>query len=435
MLRAVDDDAAMTDWTHTDRARQRDPAARRRGGRGTAGAARPRLPGVVVLVAPPAAGAGRRRLPGRRHRRARLRPLVGAAGDRGLPDAAPRRRQRRPRRARWARSRPSSSATTGARRSPGTRRCCGPTCSAPSPACRCRSRRPGTPARPTPSGGWPATRSSTSSTSSSPGRAEARARRGRPAAGCSASTSRRPATPRRRPGGTVATIPHGAKMRDRFAYPDPMPTWLTDDDLDVYAGEFEHTGFTGGLNRYRNVDRDWEDLSAFRGRPIEVPALFVGGDRDGPTIWGMPSIERFPRDAAAAAPLDHPARLRALDPAGAPGRGQRGAARVPRRPVSRAVPTMVERLALDEVERRRLRQPRHAGRRARLRRTADRPGAAGRPADGRRRQAGALAAPVVRRRRHGRRGRSATRSSGPATAPASRPGASSPARRGASSSC
>ena len=94
-------------------------------------------------------------------------------------------------------------------------------------------------------------------------------------------------------GGTVATIPHGALMRDRFAYPDPMPAWLTDEDLDVYAAEFEHTGFTGGLNRYRNVDRDWEDLSAFRGRAIEVPALFVGGDRDGPTIWGMPSIERF----------------------------------------------------------------------------------------------------------------------------------------------
>ena len=61
----------------------------------------------------------------------------------------------------------------------------------------------------------------------------------------------------------------------------------------MYAGEFERTGFTGGLNRYRNVDRDWHDLSAFRGRPIEVPALFVGGDRDGPTIWGARSIERF----------------------------------------------------------------------------------------------------------------------------------------------
>jgi pimeloyl-ACP methyl ester carboxylesterase len=73
-----------------------------------------------------------------------------------------------------------------------------------------------------------------------------------------------------------------------------MPTWLTDEDLDVYAGEFERTGFTGGLNRYRNVDRDWEDLAAFRGKAIDVPALFVGGDRDGPTIWGRPSIERFP---------------------------------------------------------------------------------------------------------------------------------------------
>jgi pimeloyl-ACP methyl ester carboxylesterase len=73
-----------------------------------------------------------------------------------------------------------------------------------------------------------------------------------------------------------------------------MPSWLTDEDLDVYAGEFERTGFTGGLNRYRNVDRDWEDLRLLRDRPIEVPALFIGGDRDGPTVWGRPAIERFP---------------------------------------------------------------------------------------------------------------------------------------------
>jgi pimeloyl-ACP methyl ester carboxylesterase len=94
-------------------------------------------------------------------------------------------------------------------------------------------------------------------------------------------------------GATIATIPHGARMADRFSYPDAMPSWLTEEDLDFYVGEFERTGFTGGLNRYRNVDRDWEDLSSFRGRPIEVPALFIGGDRDGPTIWGMRSIERF----------------------------------------------------------------------------------------------------------------------------------------------
>jgi pimeloyl-ACP methyl ester carboxylesterase len=93
--------------------------------------------------------------------------------------------------------------------------------------------------------------------------------------------------------GTVATIPAGAKMIDRFSFPDQLPVWLTQDDIDMYVGEFERTGLTGGLNRYRNVDRDWEDLSAFRGRSIDVPALFIGGDRDGPTIWGKPSIDRF----------------------------------------------------------------------------------------------------------------------------------------------
>jgi len=93
--------------------------------------------------------------------------------------------------------------------------------------------------------------------------------------------------------GTVATIPHGTQMKDRFHHPDALPGWLTDADLDVYASEFEHTGFRGALNKYRNVDRDWEDLAAFRGKAIDVPALFIGGDRDGPTIWGGPAIAAF----------------------------------------------------------------------------------------------------------------------------------------------
>jgi epoxide hydrolase A/B len=94
--------------------------------------------------------------------------------------------------------------------------------------------------------------------------------------------------------GSIATVARGAKLRDRFRYPDVMPSWLSVEDLDVYAGEFERSGFTGGLNRYRNVERDWEDLAAFRGRVIDVPAMFMGGDRDGPTMWGAAAIERFP---------------------------------------------------------------------------------------------------------------------------------------------
>ena len=93
--------------------------------------------------------------------------------------------------------------------------------------------------------------------------------------------------------GTVATVAPGTQMKDRFHRPDPMPAWLTDADVDVFATELEYSGLRGPLNRYRNVDRDWEDLAAFRGAPIRVPSMFVGGDRDGPTVWGAPAIEAF----------------------------------------------------------------------------------------------------------------------------------------------
>ena len=93
--------------------------------------------------------------------------------------------------------------------------------------------------------------------------------------------------------GTVATVARGTRMKDRFHRPDPMPGWLSEADLDVYTSEFEHTGLRGPLNRYRNVDRDWEDLAAWRGASIAVPALFIGGDRDGPTVWGASAIAAF----------------------------------------------------------------------------------------------------------------------------------------------
>jgi pimeloyl-ACP methyl ester carboxylesterase len=100
-------------------------------------------------------------------------------------------------------------------------------------------------------------------------------------------------------GGTLATVPAGGRLKDRFVIPEALPSWLTEEDLEVYVGEFERTGFTGALNRYRNVDRDWEDLAPWRGRPISVPSLFVGGDRDGPTLWGASAIKRFPQNLPA----------------------------------------------------------------------------------------------------------------------------------------
>lgn len=92
----------------------------------------------------------------------------------------------------------------------------------------------------------------------------------------------------------IGRIPRGARMHERFSYPEALPGWLSEEDLGVYVSEFERTGFSGGLNRYRNVDRDWQDLAALENRPIEIPALFIGGERDGPTLLGAQAIARFP---------------------------------------------------------------------------------------------------------------------------------------------
>jgi pimeloyl-ACP methyl ester carboxylesterase len=91
----------------------------------------------------------------------------------------------------------------------------------------------------------------------------------------------------------VHVVARGGRLRDRFPA-DTLPAWLTTGDLDVYAGEFERTGLTGALNRYRNLDRDWEDLAAHAGRPLLQPTLFIGGALDASTTWLADAIAAFP---------------------------------------------------------------------------------------------------------------------------------------------
>jgi pimeloyl-ACP methyl ester carboxylesterase len=65
-----------------------------------------------------------------------------------------------------------------------------------------------------------------------------------------------------------------------LATPTSLPRWLTEADVEFYAGEFTRAGFRGGLNWYRNIDRNWELLAPFAGARITVPALYLAGDRD-----------------------------------------------------------------------------------------------------------------------------------------------------------
>ncbi|WP_328911624.1 alpha/beta hydrolase [Streptomyces sp. NBC_00234] len=97
--------------------------------------------------------------------------------------------------------------------------------------------------------------------------------------------------------GADAPDPHfvarGGTLRDRFPT-GSRPDWLSEDDLDFYAGEFERTGMSGALGRYRNMDRDWEDLADFDGAPLTQPSLFIGGGLDASTTWMADAIDAYP---------------------------------------------------------------------------------------------------------------------------------------------
>jgi pimeloyl-ACP methyl ester carboxylesterase len=67
---------------------------------------------------------------------------------------------------------------------------------------------------------------------------------------------------------------------DRLPEPQALPTWLSADELDHYIAEFTRTGFTGGLNWYRNFDRNWEITAGIADAQITVPALFLAGTAD-----------------------------------------------------------------------------------------------------------------------------------------------------------
>ena len=79
---------------------------------------------------------------------------------------------------------------------------------------------------------------------------------------------------------SIGMVPRGGGMMQGPGAPATLPSWLSEADIDFYAGEFKRSGFRGGLNYYRNIDRNWELMAAFAGVPVTVPALYVAGDRD-----------------------------------------------------------------------------------------------------------------------------------------------------------
>jgi pimeloyl-ACP methyl ester carboxylesterase len=85
--------------------------------------------------------------------------------------------------------------------------------------------------------------------------------------------------------------PKDSGLLDGIQEPANLPAWLSEADLDYFANEFKRTGFRGGINRYRNMDRDWEELPALQGARITQPALFIAGEKDGVIAMNPAGLE------------------------------------------------------------------------------------------------------------------------------------------------
>ena len=142
----------------------------------------------------------------------------------------------------------------------------------------------------------PTTRSSISSISrrrASPKRSSSAIRATRSDACCSGD----PATRDNPPCQSAAAVVTSAWFRATAASsadatrPPTLPAWITEADVDFYAGEFARSGFRGGLNWYRNIDRNWELFAPWAGAGVTVPALYVAGDRD--LVLGFKGMDRL----------------------------------------------------------------------------------------------------------------------------------------------
>ena len=77
----------------------------------------------------------------------------------------------------------------------------------------------------------------------------------------------------------------GGKFLDGGIVPQTMPAWLDETTLAEFVAAYRTSGFRGGLNWYRNIDRNWALTAPWQGATIDQPSLFIAGSKD-PVIRG-----------------------------------------------------------------------------------------------------------------------------------------------------
>ena len=79
--------------------------------------------------------------------------------------------------------------------------------------------------------------------------------------------------------GFMRPKPASSKMLDGLVDPDPLPSWLTEEDLDRYVEDYRD-GFRGPINWYRSIDRGIGLTRHLQQTKITQPSHFMIGSLD-----------------------------------------------------------------------------------------------------------------------------------------------------------
>jgi epoxide hydrolase A/B len=91
-----------------------------------------------------------------------------------------------------------------------------------------------------------------------------------------------------------AELPPGMNMI-RIAEAEKMPgdDLMSKTELEVFSNAFAHSGFTGGINWYRNFSRNWEIIGEYE-QHIHQPTLMIYGEHD--MVPSSPTLGKFVSD-------------------------------------------------------------------------------------------------------------------------------------------
>ena len=59
-----------------------------------------------------------------------------------------------------------------------------------------------------------------------------------------------------------------------------LPDWISENELAQFVATYQASGFRGGMNWYRNIDRNFDLTAPWHGAQIHQPSLFIAGSED-----------------------------------------------------------------------------------------------------------------------------------------------------------